>query len=95
MADDKTSFVRKPEHLRVPQGWTAQDKALVIQLERILNDIYRLYGNSEKVTVTDVSYDETDKKLVLKVGGTSKDIVSIATIKSGLGSFTWGALAGM
>ena len=37
-------FVRQHEHLRVPQGWTGQDKALVIQLERILDDIYKRFG---------------------------------------------------
>ena len=86
--------IRQHEALRVPQGWDGQDKALIIQLERILTEIYQLYGSNEKAMITDVSYDATNKKLTVTINGAPKDVVSVATIKSDLGSFTWGALAG-
>ena len=34
--------IKQHEAHRVPQGWSGQDKALVIQLERVLTDLYRL-----------------------------------------------------
>lgn len=37
---DNRKVSRQHETLRVPQGWGGQDKALVIQLERIMDDIY-------------------------------------------------------
>lgn len=41
-------FVRQHEPLRVPERWSGQDRALVIQLERILDDIYAKLGNIDK-----------------------------------------------
>ena len=32
------------ESLRVPNGWNAEDKSLIIQLESILDDIYWRIG---------------------------------------------------
>ena len=86
--------IRQHEALRVPQGWNGQDRAFVIQLERVLTDIYRLFGDSEKAMVTDVSYDSQNKKLTITVDGVTSDIVSVETIKNDMGSFTWGQLAG-
>ena len=37
---DSRKVSRQHETLRVPQGWNGQDRGLVIQLERILDDIY-------------------------------------------------------
>jgi hypothetical protein len=46
MADKKRgAFVRGREPLRTPSGWNEQEKAFVIQLDRILDDIYRHFGN--------------------------------------------------
>ena len=39
---------RQHEVLRVPQGWNGQDKGLVVQLERILDDIYNRLASSVK-----------------------------------------------
>ena len=39
---------RQHEALRVPNNWRDQDRAFVIQLERILDDLYGLLGNLEK-----------------------------------------------
>lgn len=35
---------KQHEALRVPNGWSEQDKAFVIQLERILDDLYSKFG---------------------------------------------------
>ena len=40
--------VRQHEPLRVPDRWNGQDRALVIQIERLLDDIYIQLGNIEK-----------------------------------------------
>ena len=86
--------IRQHEALRVPQGWTGQDKALVIQLERILSDLFRMFGIQNETTVTDVSYDEENKQITVTVNGTTSVVVTVNTIKSALGSFTWGQIAG-
>ena len=31
---------RQHEPLRIPEGWGGQNRALIVQLERILDDIY-------------------------------------------------------
>lgn len=40
--------IRQHEPLRVPDGWNGQSRMLVIQIERILNDIYIQLGNMDK-----------------------------------------------
>lgn len=35
---------KQHEALRVPQGWKEQDRALIMQLERILDDLYSKFG---------------------------------------------------
>ena len=52
-------------------------------------------GKADKATtVTAVTYDSTNKKITKTINGSTTDVVTVATIKSALGSFTWGALAG-
>lgn len=41
-------MAKQHEPLRVPNNWKEQDRALVIQLERILDDIYHKLGEIEK-----------------------------------------------
>ena len=41
-------MARQHEPLRVPDGWDGQSRMLVIQIERILNDIYIQLGNMDK-----------------------------------------------
>lgn len=36
--------IRGHEPLRVPEGWNGQSRALVVQLEHVLDDIYRRFG---------------------------------------------------
>lgn len=41
-------MAKQHEPLRVPANWKDQDRALVIQLERILDDIYYKIGEIQK-----------------------------------------------
>ena len=40
-------LIRQHEPLRVPNNWNGQDRSLVIQLEKILTDLYRLTGETK------------------------------------------------
>jgi len=73
------SKIRQHETLRVPQGWTGQDKGLVIQLERILTDLYRLSGILEDSMVTAVAYDASTHKLEATINGVQVAIIGLAS----------------
>lgn len=93
-------MIRQHETLRVPQGWTEQDKALVIQLTRVFDDIYKQYGHLEwddlgeklreyltemsEGMVTAVTWDGTNKKLTVTINSSTSDVVAISTIKTAL-----------
>ena len=74
--------VRQHQPLRVPQGWTGQDRALVIQLENILDEIYALYSK----VVTDVSYDSENHKITKTINGITTDVMTISEIQAALDS---------
>lgn len=92
--------IKQHESLRVPMGWKDQDKALIGQLERIFDDIYKRFGRlawedlgeklQEKITdivegaVTAVTWDGDNSKLTVTINGTVSDVVAIATIKAAL-----------
>ena len=40
-------MIRQHDPLRVPQDWKGQDRSLVIQLEHLLTDLYRLTSETE------------------------------------------------
>ena len=46
--DRKALNILQHEPLRVPAGWKDQDRALVIQIDRILDDVYKRLGKSLK-----------------------------------------------
>ena len=52
MSNQRAASVRQHEVLRVPQGWKDQDRALVIQIERILDDLYTKFG---RIRLTDLA----------------------------------------
>lgn len=60
------STIQGHEPLRVPQGWQQQERAFVVQLEEILDDIYRRFG---RLRVQDLGKDL--KKIVEDVSGLS------------------------
>ena len=72
--------IRQHEPLRVPQGWTSQDRAFVIQLERVLTDLYRIFGILDGTAVKEVAYNATTQKLTMTIGGEVSDIVRVATL---------------
>lgn len=72
--------IKQHEPLRVPQGWNGQDRAFVIQLERVLTDLYRVFSILDSTAVTDVAYNASTKKLTLTIDGETSDIVSVATL---------------
>jgi len=81
--------IKQHESLRVPMGWKDQDKALIGQLERIFDDIYKRFGRlgwddlGEKLKdciVTNVSYDAVNQMLTLTINGVTTDITKIATL---------------
>lgn len=109
---------KQHQPLRVPSGWKDQDRALVIQVERLFDEVFsdmgslgetatetkdglmsaedktKLDGIAEGANAADVSYDSVNMKITKTINGTDSDVVAVSTIKSALGSFTWGELAG-
>lgn len=57
-------------------------------------DKTKLDGIATGANAADVSYDGTNKKITKTINGTTTDVVTVSSIQSALGSFTWGALAG-
>lgn len=41
---DKYSTIQQHQPLRVPEGWSRQEKALIVQLDETFDDIYRRFG---------------------------------------------------
>lgn len=72
--------MRQHQPLRVPNGWKEQDRALVIQLERLFDELYSLTSRLEDISVTDVAYDPATKKLTLTINGNTEDITKIAVL---------------
>jgi hypothetical protein len=72
--------IRQHEPLRIPQGWDGQDRAFVIQLERVLTDLYRIFGILDGTAVKNVAYDSETKNLTMTIDGQVSDIVKIATL---------------
>ena len=44
MAEKSYSTIQQHPPLRVPTGWSSEEKALIIQLEEILDDLYNRFG---------------------------------------------------
>lgn len=67
----------------------------VVDLGTVITAHQDISGKADKsTTVTNVSYDTTNKKIQKTINGSTTDVVTVATIKGDLGSFTWGQLAG-
>ena len=72
-------MIRQHEAIRVPAEWKGQEKSFVVQLERILTDLYRLMGALDKSMVTAISYDTTTHKLTMTIGGVPVEIIGLAS----------------
>lgn len=67
----------------------------VVDLGTVITSHQDISGKADKsATVSGVSYDTTNKKFQQTVNGAASDIVATSQIKSDLGKFTWGQLAG-
>ena len=44
----KYNRLKQHEQLRVPRNWKDEEKAFIIQLDRILDDIYTLLGKLDQ-----------------------------------------------
>lgn len=71
---------RQHQPLRVPENWRGQDRALVIQLERLLDELYSLTSRLEDIAVTNVGFDSDTNKLTQTINKTVSDVASIATL---------------
>lgn len=58
MSENKRSMIRGHEPLRVPSNWKSEDRAFVVQLERVLDDIYSRFG---RIGLKDLSPEIQDK----------------------------------
>lgn len=72
--------IRQHQPLRVPNGWKEQDRALVIQLENLFDEVYAITSKLRDIMVTAVGYNETSKYLTQEIGGAVSEIVKIATL---------------
>lgn len=67
----------------------------IVDLGTVITAHQDISGKADKSsTVSGVSYDTTNKKITETINGTSSDVVTVAQIKSDIGKFTWGQLAG-
>lgn len=64
---NKYSMIRQHQPLRTPAGWSGQEKAFIVQLEEIFDDIYRKFGR--------LGMNDMDKKFRVTIEG-KYDIVS-------------------
>lgn len=53
-------FVKQHEPLRVPDKWMGQDRAFVIQINRLLDEIYAQIGTLEK-KIDDLQPEEEEE----------------------------------
>lgn len=74
-------MVQQHQPIRVPNGWNENDKTLVIQLEEVLDDIYRHFGRlewedlSEKLkAIIDGKAGKTDAVTAVTYDSTNKKL---------------------
>lgn len=52
------STIKQHQDLRIPEGWSKQERALIVQLEEVFDDIYRRFG---RLTAKDLGNELTEK----------------------------------
>lgn len=58
MSTRKPNRINQHEPLRVPQGWNDQSKALVMQIDRLMDDIYNRLGKLEEAVARLAEHDQ-------------------------------------
>ena len=54
--------IRQHQPLRVPERWTGQERMFVIQIERLLDEIYMMLGDLDKrVKALETSGEEEEE----------------------------------
>ena len=87
---DKYSTIQQYPQLRVPQGWSGQEKQFVVQLEEIFDDIYRRYGRLRIEDMGDRfrrvfgSVDDQYAEIVIEDGGISASLYNKYSRVSGI-----------
>lgn len=74
------SMTRQRQPLRIPGTWKDQERTFVIQLERLLDELYTLTSNLEDGMVTDVYYDSDTMTLKIIINGASTEVTKIAIL---------------
>ena len=86
MARDKNATIQQHQPLRTPEGWNRQERMLLVQLDEILDDIYRRFGRlklsdmSEAVQNGITIIDETTGKRVMIAEAVSAIDIKIADL---------------
>jgi hypothetical protein len=78
MAENKYPTIQQHQPLRVPVGWDKQEKALVVQLDELFDDIYKRFG---RLRMEDMgkSFQQTFSDLEGNVAEISYDIDGLNT----------------
>ena len=88
---DKYSTIQQHQPLRVPSGWDRQEKALIVQLDEVFDDIYRRFG---RLRFEDMGKDfrqrlEDDEgniaEIVIDIGEIELSVQDIDGVMSSLG----------
>lgn len=79
MARDKNATIQQHQPLRTPEGWNRQEKMLLVQLDEILDDIYRRFG---RLKLSDMS--ETVQNGITVIDETTGERVMISEVVRGI-----------
>ena len=79
MARDKNATIQQHQPLRTPEGWNRQEKMLLVQLDEILDDIYRRFG---RLKLSDLS--DTVQNGITVIDETTGERVMISEVVRGI-----------
>lgn len=79
MARDKNATIQQHQPLRTPEGWNRQEKMLLVQLDEILDDIYRRFG---RLKLSDMS--EAMQNGITVIDETTGERVMISEVVRGI-----------
>ena len=79
MARDKNATIQQHQPLRTPEGWNRQERMLLVQLDEILDDIYRRFG---RLKLSDLS--DTVQNGITVIDETTGERVMISEVVRGI-----------
>lgn len=87
---------RQHEPLRTPAGWTEQERALIVQLERLLDDLYnrrvKFIHLDDALQARITSGETSIEDLQEAVADNTNDIEDLQETTLTRGTVTWGDL---